>query len=40
MFVQKLLALACRYPGADALTPSMSERMEAVVAARGAMTAY
>ena len=40
VFVQKLLAVARRYPGACALIPSMSKRMEAVLAARGAMTTY
>ena len=40
VFVQKLLAVARRNPGADALIPSMSKRMEAALAARGAMTSY
>ena len=38
--VQELLAVARRYPGADALIPSMSKRMEAALAARGAVTSY
>ena len=40
VFVHKLLAVARRYPGAGAFIPSMSKRMEAVLAARGAMTSY
>ena len=40
VFVQKLLAVARRYPGAEALIPSMSKRVEAVLAAGGAMTQY
>ena len=40
VFVQKLLAVARRYPIADALIPPMSKRMEAGLAARGAMTSY
>ena len=40
VFAQELQAVARRYPGADALTPFMSKRMEAVWAARGAMTSF